>query len=91
MAPRCLLYGLASLLLVDTTRVTLCDVDESMQGSDYINANYIKVSGGGCGPDQGGRRKVRPQYIYLSFMFLGYSFAIKLSYNSFQKSKHKHF
>lgn len=40
--------------LVDTTRVALRDVDESVPGSDYINANYIKVPGegraarGGC-------------------------------------------
>lgn len=39
---------------VDTTRVALRDVDESVPGSDYINANYIKVPGegraarGGC-------------------------------------------
>lgn len=32
---------------VDTTRVALRDVDESVPGSDYINANYIKVLGKG--------------------------------------------
>jgi len=35
---------------VDTTRVALRDVDESVPGSDYINANYIKVRGKGKGP-----------------------------------------
>lgn len=35
---------------VDTTRVALQDVDESVPGSDYINANYIKVLGKGKRP-----------------------------------------
>lgn len=35
---------------VDTTRVALRDVDESVPGSDYINANYIKVLGKGKTP-----------------------------------------
>lgn len=28
---------------VDTTRVTLYDVDDSVPGANYINANYIRV------------------------------------------------
>ena len=28
---------------VDTTRVTLHDVDDNVPGADYINANYIRV------------------------------------------------
>lgn len=48
------LLTLGSSPPVDTTRVALRDVDESVPGSDYINANYIKVPGegraarGGC-------------------------------------------
>ncbi|KAL8198393.1 UNVERIFIED_CONTAM: protein tyrosine phosphatase, non-receptor type 11 [Gekko kuhli] len=32
-----------NILPFDTTRVALRDVDESVPGSDYINANYIKI------------------------------------------------
>lgn len=37
--------GLSSIspFPVDATRVSLRDVDNSVPGADYINANYIKV------------------------------------------------
>lgn len=31
-------------VVVDTTRVTIREADPDVSGSDYINANYIRVS-----------------------------------------------
>lgn len=43
--PRSRHYFQSSLyVVVDTTRVTIREADPDVPGSDYINANYIKVS-----------------------------------------------
>ncbi|XP_060115422.1 tyrosine-protein phosphatase non-receptor type 11-like isoform X2 [Heteronotia binoei] len=42
-----------NILPFDTTRVALQDVDESVPCSDYINANYIKVSRGSVSSEHG--------------------------------------
>ena len=39
----CLLKIHSNFLLVDYTRVLLKDIDASVAGADYINANHIKV------------------------------------------------
>lgn len=37
-------FCLALVLAVDTTRVEILEADPEVAGSDYINANYIRVS-----------------------------------------------
>lgn len=41
----CRLFLIISLCItVDTTRVEIKEADRDVPGSDYINANYIRVS-----------------------------------------------
>lgn len=40
----CALMTAWLLVSVDTTRVEIMEIDPDLPGSDYINANYIRVS-----------------------------------------------
>lgn len=52
---------------VDTTRVTIREADPDVPGSDYINANYIRVS------------HIQEQVWYqLKVIFAAYLFSIRL-------------